>query len=89
MDGDRREWPGDRQEGTPGEELRRTVTRAARAGAGAHEPGGPLCDPSGPRSGLSPPLLWCSSPAAVIYGWARPDDLGRITNDGSITLQRK
>lgn len=29
------------------------------------------------------------APAAMIYGWARPGDLGRITNDGSITLQKK
>lgn len=35
------------------------------------------------RSACSPP------PAAVIYGWARPVDLARITNDGSITLQKK
>ena len=27
--------------------------------------------------------------SAVIYGWARPGDLGRINNDGSIPLQKK
>lgn len=35
------------------------------------------------RSASSPP------PASMIYSWARPGDLGRITNDGSITLQKK
>lgn len=61
----------------------------SRAGAVPMSLADLCCDPSGPRSALTPSLLWCSPPAAVIYGWARPDDLGRITNDRSITLQKK
>lgn len=39
--------------------------------------------PGNHRSARSPP------PAAMIYSGASPGDLGRITNDGSITLQKK
>lgn len=39
----------------------------------------------GPSSQLYPG----NHPAAMIYGRARLSDLGQITNDGSITLQKK
>lgn len=43
----------------------------------------------GPCWGPSSQLCNGNHPAAMIYGRARPSDLGQITNDGSIMLQKK
>lgn len=45
--------------------------------------------PAPPTVSLRPSLCPERPPAALIYGWARPGDLGRITNDGSMPLQKK
>lgn len=82
-------------EGEGGEQVDEWARRGAqplqgrRLETGASRAPSELCWGPALRCILGSIALPRAPSSAVIYGWARPGDLGRITNDGSITLQKK